>query len=398
MDPAQVRLANMVAPGKFPYDNGLGWTYDSGDYPAALTRALQLAGYDDIAARKEEARARGKLLGVGIGCFVAVCGVGPSTRMSKEGMLGGTWESANVKVHPTGEVTVTIGSKSTGQSHETTFAQIFADELGIDLDAIEVLHSDTKRAPYGQGTYGSRSYSVGGPAVHLAALQLKEKIRTAAAHFFGVPLSDVVYEDGTVFAVGAPENAKTFQDMAMALWYGWDLPAGMEPALDVTTFFDPADFNFPFGAHIALVEVDTDTGQVEVVRYVAVNDVGTVGNPLVVDGQFEGSIVHGVGQALLEHAVYDPDGQLVTADLTSYPLPRATDAPFFELDRTVTPTPHNTLGAKGAGEIATVPPAAAITNALHDALAGLGVGVLDMPLTPEKVWRAIRTAEAEATR
>jgi aerobic carbon-monoxide dehydrogenase large subunit len=390
LDPAEVRRRNLVRPEQMPYDNGIGWLYDSGDYPAVLERALAAVGYQDLAARRAEARTRGRYLGVGVACFVAVCGVGPSTRISKEGLIGGAWESANLRVHPTGEVTLTIGAKSTGQSHETTFGQIVAEEFGIDVDKVQVIHSDTQRAPYGQGTYGSRSYSVGGPAVKLAAQEVTAKMRTAAAHFFGVDESTVVYRDGKVFVEGDPEKSKSFQDMAMALWYGWDLPPGMAPAIDVTSVFDPPDFNFPYGAHVAVVEVDEDTGAVELVRYIAVNDVGTVGNPLVVDGQIEGSIVHAVGQALMEEARYDDRGALLTDNLDRYPLPRAADVPFFELDRTVTPTPHNPLGAKGAGEIATVPPAAAITNAACDALRGFGVRHLDMPLTPEKVWRAMR--------
>jgi len=391
MDPAEVRRINMVEPAAFPYDNGLGWLYDSGDYATALDRALAAADYGDLPAAREEARTRGRLLGVGIASYVAICGVGPSTRMSEVGMLGGTWESANVRVHPTGEVTVTIGSASTGQSHRTTFAQIAADELGIDVDAVEVLQGDTLRAPYGQGTYGSRSYSVGGPAVQLAAQQVVAKIRTAAAHFFGVDEERVTCADGRVSVTGDGDQSKTFQEMAMAMWYGWHLPPGMEPALDATSHFDPPDFNYPFGTHVAVVEIDERTGQVHLVRYAAVDDVGPVGNPAVVQGQIEGSIVHGLGQALLEEARYDEQGVLLTADLTTYPLPRAADVPFFALDRTVTPSPHNPLGVKGAGEVATVPPAAAVANAVCDAL---GARHLDMPLTPEKVWNAIEAGRA----
>jgi carbon-monoxide dehydrogenase large subunit len=387
MDPAEVRRKNLVPPTAFPYDNGLGWTYDSGNYEPALDRALEMAGYREIADAKTQARTRGKRLGIGLAGFVAICGVGPSTRMSKEGMLGGTWESANIRVHPTGEVTLIIGSASTGQSHETTFAQIVAEELGIDTEVVQVLHSDTFKAPYGQGSYGSRSYSVGGPAAAAAARKVRDKIRKAAAAMFAVKEDDIVYEGGKVFVTGDEDNAKTFQDMAMALWYGWNLPPEIEPVLDETAYFDPPDFNFPFGVHVAIVEIDEETGQTDIVRYIAVNDAGVVGNPLIVGGQIEGSIVHGLGQALMEAAQYDEQGHLVSADLRSYALPRATDVPFFELDRTQTPSPHNALGLKGAGEIATVPPAAAVVNAVCDALADLGVEHIDMPLTPEKVWR-----------
>lgn len=390
MDPAEVRRMNMVPADEFPYDNGCGWTYDSGNYVPALELALEKAGYADVPAMKAEARTRGKRLGVGIGSYVAICGVGPSTRMSHEGMLGGTWESANVRVHPTGEVAITIGSKSTGQSHQTTFAQIAGEVLGVDSTQILVYHSDTKKAPYGQGTYGSRSYSVGGPAMHLAATQIITKMKTAAAYFFEVDLAQVQYENGVFSVPGDESKSKSFSDMAMALWYGWNLPPGMEPTLDATVFFDPPDFNYPFGTHVAIVEVDEQTGVVEIVKYVGINDAGPLGNPLVMQGQFEGSIMHGIGQALIEQARYDEDGHLLSDDFRSYAIPRATDAPWFIIDNTVTPSPVNPLGVKGAGEIATVPPTAAIGNAVCDAI---GVEHLDMPYYPEKVWRALREAE-----
>jgi len=395
MDPADVRRLNMVKAEQQPFDNRLGWRYDSGDYREALEIALDKSGYGDREAAKLAARERGKLLGYGIASFVAICGVGPSPRIAKEGMLGGSWESANIRVHPNGEATLTIGVTTTGQSHETTFGQIVADEFGVDLATVQVLHSDTFRAPYGQGTYGSRSFSVGGPAVRLAARKGTDKLRAVAAHQFGVEVEEVVYADGKAYVPGDEAKSKTFADLAMAVWYGWDLPAGMEPAIDETTVFDPPDFNYPYGAHVAIVEVDEATGAVDLVRYIAVNDVGKVGNPLVVDGQIEGSIVHGVGQALMEVARYDSTGALLTDNLDKYAIPRAYDVPFFELHRTETPTQHNPLGAKGAGEAATVPVAAAVTNAVCDALAGFGVTHLDMPLTPETVWRAM-TAETIA--
>jgi aerobic carbon-monoxide dehydrogenase large subunit len=392
MDAAEIRRRNMVPAEKMPYDNGLGWLYDSGDYPAALELAMARSRYADVPQRRAEARQRGKLLGVGIGSYVAVCGVGPSARMAKEGMLGGGWESANIRVQPSGSVVVTVGSASTGQSHETTFAQIAADTLGIGVDSVTVRESDTEQAPYGQGTYGSRSYSVGGPAVHRAALQVLDQLRRLAAHLFGVDPSAVSCADGVFSAGGDPERCKTFAELAMAMWYGWDLPPGMEPAIDVTTFYDPPDFNFPFGSHVAVVEVDEATGEVDLVDYVAVNDAGTIGNPLVVDRQVEGSIVHALGQALMEEAVYDDDGRLLSDDLRSYAMPRAQDVPALRLDWTCSPSPHNPLGVKGAGEIATVPPTAAVCNAVCDALAEFGVVDVQMPITPERVWRAMQQA------
>lgn len=393
LDPAQVRLANMVTPDRMPYDNGMGWTYDSGDYAKALQLAMRHADYDGLEQRRANARERGRLLGLGIASYVAICGVGPSTRMSQEGMLGGTWESANIRVQPSGEVILTIGSASTGQSHETTFAQIAADTLAIPVELVTVLHSDTESAPYGQGTYGSRSYSVGGPAVLQAALEVREKMVKVVAHAFGVGTDDVQVSDGT-FSTADGAHSMAFSDAAIAVWYGWNLPEGVTPALDVTTMFDPPDFNYPFGSHIVEVEIDEHTGELELLRYIAVNDAGVIGNPLVVDRQVEGSIVHGLGQVLMEEARFDAEGNLLTDDLRSYPMPRATDVPPLVLDWTESPTPHNALGAKGAGEIATVPPAAAVSNAILDALAGYGIEHLGMPVTQEKIWRALRDARA----
>ncbi len=394
LDPLEVRRRNMIAPDEFPYDNGLGWLYDSGNYEAALDRAVQMAGLGDIAERKAAARQRGKRLGVGMASFVAISGVGPSPRMGKEGMLGGTWESANVKVHPSGEVTVIVGSKPHGQSHETVFAQIASEELGVDVSRIQVLHSDTLRAPYGQGSYGSRSLSVCGPAVQSASRKVKNKMIKAAAHMLEAAEEDIILEEGKFSVRGAPGKSKTFGDMALGVWYGWELPSGMEPNLDETTFFDPPDFNYPFGSHIAIVEIDETTGKVDLVRFVAVNDMGNVANSMVMDGQIHGGIAHGVGQALYERAIYDDQGHLLSDSFMDYTLPRPSHLPSFEIDRTVTPTPHNALGAKGGGEVGTVGAAAAVANAVVDALSDLGVKHIDMPLTPEKVWRVMRDAKA----
>jgi len=387
MDPAEVRRKNMVAPDQFPYDNGLGWTYDSGNYEAALNKALAMIDYDHITTRQGEARQHGKRLGVGIGSYVAVAGVGPSARMGREGLIGSTWASVHFIVHPTGEVSITTGAQPHGQSHETTFAQIAAEALGIDLDQIKILHSDTEGTPYGQGSYGSRSFSVEGAVVYKAAQQIKEKACRVAAHMLQVPVEDIVYDGGKLYPKGAPDRAKTFREVAMALWLAWDLPKEIEPGLEVITYFDPPDFNFPFGTHIALVEIDERTGHTDVIRYVAVDDVGNVGNPMVVEGQVHGNIALGIGQALLEQAVYDNSGQLLTEGFLTYAMPRATQMPNFELDRTVTPTPHNPLGAKGAGDVSNPAVAPAIVNAICDALSDLGIKHIDMPVTSEKIWR-----------
>ena len=394
MDPAEVRRKNLIQANQLPFDNRMGWMYDSGDYPTSLEKALTMAGYADTSARRQSARQRGKRYGIGMAPFVAVSGVGPSSRMAKEGMLGGTWESANIKVHPTGEVSVIIGSKPHGQSHETTFAQIVGEVLGIDISQIEILHSDTKRAPFGQGSYGSRSFSVGGAATFKAAQEIKAKVIKMAAHMFKVPESEVVYEGGKAYPNGSPDKKQTLQEIALALWYGWDMPPGMEPSLEVTTFLDPPGFNFPYGAQVAEVEIDEQTGQVEVTHVFSVHDAGTIGNAQVLDGQVHGGIAHGLGQALFEQAMYTSEGQLLTSNLSEYPLPRATQLPNFDIASMVTPTPHTAFGAKGAGELGTIGVAAAVANAVCDALADLGIRHLDMPFTPEKVWRAMRDAQA----
>ena len=393
MDPAEVRRKNMVPPDRFPYDNGLGWTYDTGNYEVALDKALDAIDYKNISSQAAEAKARGKRLGVGIGSYTAIAGVGPCSVMaSKIGLNGSTWGSAHVRVHPTGDVSIIMGTQPHGQGHETTFAQIAAQALGVDMESIEILHSDTKGAIYAQGSYGSRSFSVEGATVHKACEKINDKARKLAAYLFQVPEENVVVEDGNFYPQGSPDNAKTLKDLALALWYAWDLPPDIEPGLEVIVFFDPPDFNYPFGTHIALVEVDEGTGEVELIRYVAVNDFGNVGNPMVVDGQTHGNIHLGISEALYESTIYDDNGQLLSDDYTTYPIARASGLPNFELDRTVTPTPHNPLGAKGAGDVSNPPVAPAIVNAVCNALSDLGVRHLDMPLTPEKVWRAMNSS------
>jgi aerobic carbon-monoxide dehydrogenase large subunit len=357
-----------------------------------------MAGYSEIEERKSEARNRGKRLGMGIGCFVAISGVGPSPRMAKEGMLGGTWESANVRLHPTGEVTVMVGSTPHGQSHETVFAQVAAEQLQVDPTKVEVLHSDTKGAPYGQGSYGSRSFSVCGPAVRMAAAQIRKKVLELASHMLEVAVEDLVFEKGKVWVGDAPDRSKTLQEIAIAGWYGWDLPPGMEPNWDATSFFDPPEFNFPFGSQVATVEIDEETGEVDLVSLVAVSDVGNAANPMVVEGQVHGGLAHGVGQALYEQAVYDEHGNLLTSNFTDYAIPRASWMPHFETERTVTPTQHNLLGSKGAGEVGTVGAAAAVGNAVCNALADLGVQHVDMPFKPERVWQAMNSGSKGGVR
>jgi carbon-monoxide dehydrogenase large subunit len=392
MDPAEVRRQNFIQPQDFPYDNGLGMLpYDSGNYEPALDRALEIVGYQNFLKEQAEARAQGRLLGIGMCSYVEVCGVAPSKwiGLAGEGWGAGLWESANVKVHLTGKVVVTSGSLPHGQGHETTFAQLVADELGVPYEDVLVEHSDTQGTPFGYGTYGSRSAAVGGTAIYKSVTKIKEKARKLAAHMLEAAEEDVVFEDGRAYVRGAPEAAKTIQEIALQASVAYDLPEGMEPFLDETTYYDPPNCTFPFGTHICIVEIDVDTGKVTPLRYVAVDDVGRVINPLIVDGQIHGGIAQGLAQALYEGAVYDENGQLLTGSLMDYAIPRADMVPHYELDRTETPSPVNPMGVKGAGEAGTIASAATVSNAVVDALSHLGIRHLDMPYTAEKVWRAI---------
>ncbi|GIV96944.1 MAG: aldehyde dehydrogenase [Herpetosiphonaceae bacterium] len=394
MDPAEIRRKNFIPPSDFPYDNGVGMLpYDSGNYEPALNRALELVNYEQFKRDQAEARQRGKLLGLGLCSYIEVCGVAPSKwiGLPGEGWGAGLWESANVRVHLTGKVVVTTGSLPHGQGHETTFAQIVADELGVPYDDIIVQHGDTLGTPFGYGTYGSRSAAVGGTAIFKSVQKIKEKARKLAAHLLEAAEEDIVYENGKCYVRGSPDKAKTIQELALEASVGYNLPPGMEPYLDDTTYYDPPNCTFPFGTHVAIVEVDPETGMVDLLRYVAVDDVGNVINPKIVDGQIHGGIVQGVGQALFEGAVYDENGQLVTGTLMDYALPKASELPSFELDRTVTPSPTNPMGVKGAGEAGTIAASPAVVNAVVDALSHMGVRHLDMPLKPERVWRAIHT-------
>ncbi|MBI4769078.1 MAG: molybdopterin-dependent oxidoreductase, partial [Chloroflexi bacterium] len=307
----------------------------------------------------------------------------------------GFWESGVIRVHPSGKVTVLTGSHSHGQGHETTFAQVVADELGVDMNDVEIVHGDTGRVPFGMGTYGSRSAAVGGSALVRSAEKIRAKALKIAAHQLEAAEEDLIYDrdSGKVYVKGSPDKAKAFGELAFAAYTAHNLPAGLEPGLEESAFYDPANFTFPNSAHIAQVEVDRDTGEVTIQRYVAVDDVGKVINPLVVDGQIVGGIAQGVGQALWEQGVYDNNGQLLTATLMEYALPHAAQFPPIETGRVETPSPHNPLGVKGAGEMGTIAGTVTVVNAVLDALAPLGVKHIDMPLTPEKVWRAMQSSQ-----
>jgi len=397
MDPADVRRKNFIPPDAFPYDNGLGLLpYDSGNYEAALNKALEIVGYADFRKEQEEARKQGRYLGLGISSYVEICGIAPSKWMGLpgEGWGAGLWESANVRVHLTGKVVVTTGSLPHGQGVETTFAQIVADELGVPYEDIVIEHSDTAGTPFGYGTYGSRSLAVGGTAVYRSVAKIKEKAKKIAAHMLEANPDDMVYENGRVYVKGSPDRAKTLAEIALQASVAYDLPEGMEPFLDETSYYDPPNCTFPFGTHIAIVEVDPDTGIVDLKRYVAVDDCGNVINPLIVDGQIHGGIAQGIAQALYERAVYDENGQLVTGTLMDYAVPAAHMLPPYETARTVTPSPVNPMGVKGAGEAGTIASAQAVMNAVIDALSPFGVKHMQMPATPENVWKAIHAAQS----
>jgi len=407
MDPAELRRRNFIAPDKFPYDNpsGLGTAsngekiyIDSGNYEPAMDMALKTVGYDSLAKAKTDARARGKYLGLGLSTYIEVCGVAPSKWIGAvgEGWGAAMWESANLKIHLTGKVVLTMGTQPQGQGHETTYAQIIASELGLTMDDIIVQHSDTQGTPFGYGSYGSRTSSVGGTAAVKAAGKVREKARHYAAHMLEASVDDIEVVGNEYRVKGSPEKKKTLQEIAFALDLGFSLPAGMEPYLDETVYHDTPNCTWPFGTHIAVVEIDEETGKVDLVRYVAVDDVGKKINPMIVDGQLHGGIAQGVGQALWEGAVYDDDGQLLSGSMLDYAVPRASWFPNFELGETVTPSPVNPLGVKGVGEAGAIASTAAVANAVMDALSPFGIRHIDMPFTAPKVWRAMHDKEARS--
>ena len=409
IDPVDVRRINFLPPDSFPYDNPSGLLtavngskifIDSGNYEPALDKALGIAGYADVAARKAEAAGRGKLLGVGLSTYIEVCGVAPSKWIGAvgEGWGAAMWESSNIKVHLTGKVVVTMGTQPQGQGHETTYAQIISHELGIPMDDIVIQHSDTQGTPFGYGSYGSRTSNVGTGAALKAAAKIREKARRYAAHMLEASPDDIEIDGADYSVKGSPEKKKTLQEIAFALDLAFDTPEGMEPYLDETAYHDTPNCTFPFGTHIAFVEVDKETGKVDLVRYVAVDDVGKKINPMIVDGQLHGGIAQGVGQALWEEAVYSDDGQLLSGSMLDYALPRASWLPAFELDETVTPSPVNPLGVKGVGEAGAIASTAAVANAVIDALSPLGIRHLDMPFTSQKVWGAIQAASDGAAK
>lgn len=400
MDPVEVRRKNFIQPNEFPYtptDNLLaGLKYDSGDYDKALDKALEMVGYESFRKEQEEARKQGRYLGLGFSTYIEICGAAPSSWIgvgpTGQGWGAAMWESANIRIHLTGKTILTIGTQPQGQGHETTMAQIVSEELGIPMDDIIVQLGDTLGTPFGYGTYASRSAAVGGTAVFNSAQKIKEKARRLAAHLLEAAPEDMTFEGGRAFVKGSPDKGKTIQELAGAAALAYSLPAGMEPFLDDVTYYDPPECTYPFGTHICVVEVDRDTGQVKVLRYLAVDDVGKKINPMIVDGQIHGGVAQGVAQALWEGAVYDENGQLTSGSMMDYAVPKASFFPSFELGSTETPSPTNPLGVKGVGETGTIASTPAVVNAVMDALSPFGIKHLDMPLTPEKVWRAIEAA------
>jgi carbon-monoxide dehydrogenase large subunit len=401
MDPVEVRRKNFIQPGEFPYapaDNILaGLKYDSGDYEKALSKALEMVNYSSFRKEQEEARKNGKYLGIGLSTYMEICGAAPSSWIgvgpTGQGWGAAMWESANIRVHLTGKVVLTIGTQPQGQGHETTMAQIVSEELGIPMEDIIVQLGDTLGTPFGYGTYASRSAAVGGMAVYNSAQKIKEKARRLAAHMMEAAPEDMTFEGGRAFVKGSPDKGKTIQELAGAAALAYSLPAGMEPFLDDVTYYDPPECTYPFGTHICVVEVDRETGQVKILRYLAVDDVGKKINPMIVDGQIHGGITQGMAQALWEGAVYDENGQLTSGSMMDYAVPKASFLPTFELGSTETLSPTNPLGVKGVGETGTIASTPAVVNAVMDALSPFGIKHLDMPLMPEKVWRAIQATD-----
>jgi len=397
VDPAELRRRNFIPADQFPYLTPVALQYDSGNYEPALDRALAMADYTNFRVEQQRLRQQGRFVGVGLSSYIEACGLAPSQVAGQLGAQAGLYESASVRVYPTGKVSVYTGSQQQGQGHETTFAQIVADRLGISTEDVDVVHGDTGRVQFGMGTYGSRSASVGGSAIVVSLDKIVEKSKRIAAHMLEAAPEDIELTAGRFHVRGFPDRSKGLADISLAAYLAHSMPAGMEPGLEAMSFFDPPNFTYPFGTHIAMVEVDADTGHVTLLRYIAVDDVGNVINPMIVDGQLHGGIAQGVAQALWESAEYDDSAQLLTGSLMNYGLPKANQLPFFELDRTVTPSPVNPLGVKGVGEAGAIASPPAVVNAVMDALSPFGIAHLDMPLTPPKVWQAMQAARANGS-
>ncbi|WP_159675321.1 xanthine dehydrogenase family protein molybdopterin-binding subunit [Streptomyces mexicanus] len=399
LDPVEVRRRNWIRHEEFPYTSIAGLTYDSGNYEAATDKALALFGYDDLRAEQAKRNERGDTvrLGIGISTYTEMCGLAPSRVLRDLRYSAGGWEAASIRMLPTGKVEVVTGTSPHGQGHVTCWSQIAADVLGVPFEDVEVVHGDTKVAPQGMDTYGSRSLVVGGAAVHRAAEKVVDKARKVAAHPLEASEDDLEFKGGVFSVKGSPEARKTIQEVAFETFTSHDVPDGMEPTLNAEHVLDPENFSYPHGTHLCAVEVDTETGQTRIRSYVCVDDVGRVINPMIVEGQVHGGLAQGIAQALYEEAVYDTEGNLVSGTMADYLVPSAADLPEFVTDRTETPAVSNPLGVKGVGEAGTIASTPAVVNAIVDALRPLGVHDVRMPCTPERVWEAVRSAQKEGS-
>jgi carbon-monoxide dehydrogenase large subunit len=393
MDPIELRKKNFINPDQFPYQTPVAVNYDTGNYHATLDKAAQMADLAGFAARKQESAAKGRLRGLGIASYIEACGIAPSSLVGALGARAGLYEAATVRVNPTGNISVFTGSHSHGQGHETTFAQVVAEMIGCDESQIDIVHGDTAKIPFGMGTYGSRSLAVGGAAIVKSVEKIIAKAKKIAAHLMEASESDVQFSGGK-FTVAGTDKSVDWGQVCLTAYVPHKFPhESLEPGLEETSFYDPANFTYPAGAYICEVEVDPETGVVTVGKFVAADDFGNVVNPMIVEGQVHGGVVQGLGQALMEHAVYDADGQLTSASFMDYAMPRAEMFPMFEVDHScITPCTHNPLGVKGCGEAGAIGSPPALVNAVIDALAERGVTHIDMPLTPRRVWEAMRAA------
>jgi carbon-monoxide dehydrogenase large subunit len=386
VDPAEFRMRNFIRPEQFPYSSALGWEYDSGNYGAALRKAMDMIGYEQLRQEQAEKRARGELMGIGISSFTEIVGAGPSKHFDILGLK--MFDSCELRVHPTGKAIARFGTKSQGQAHETTYAQIIAEELGIPADHIKVEEGDTDTAPYGLGTYASRSTPTAGAAASIASRKVREKAKKIAAHLLEASEEDLVWEQGKFYVKGSPDRVKTIQEIALAAYT--DHPPGMEAGLEAVNYYDPPNLTYPFGSYICVVDIDRATGEVKVRRFVAVDDCGVRINPMIVEGQIHGGLAMGFAPALMEEISYDENGNIFGSNFQDYLVPTAVETPRWEVGQTVTPSPHHPIGAKGVGESATVGAPAAIANAVVDALWHLGVRNIDIPMTPMKVWSLLK--------
>ncbi|MGF1648981.1 MAG: xanthine dehydrogenase family protein molybdopterin-binding subunit [Hyphomicrobiaceae bacterium] len=390
MDQVEIRRRNFIQPDQFPYQTPVAVVYDTGDYDASMSKAMELADYANFPSRRAASEARGMLRGLGIASYIEACGIAPSSLVGSLGARAGLYEAATVRVNPTGSVSVFTGSHSHGQGHDTTFAQVVADKLGIPIESVDIVHGDTARVPFGMGTYGSRSLAVGGTAIVNALNKVIDKGRRIAAHLLEAAEADIEFEGGA-YRVKGTDKQKAFGEIALTAYVPHQYPIDqIEPGLEETAFYDPKNFTFPAGTYICEIEIDPATGQTRIDRFVAADDFGNIVNPMIVEGQVHGGLAQGIGQALLESAAYDENGQLLTGSYMDYCMPRADDVPSFEVTTTCTPCTHNPLGVKGCGEAGAIGAPPAVINAICDALAPYGVTHIDMPATPEKVWRMIQ--------